>query len=84
MISPEQIYELVRLYSEFHGAIDPTEPVVLRAEIRFHEYLQELHAADAADLEFHRRTDLNGWGDWIRCGDFVGDKRVRWLDLVWY
>src|SRR4051812_7519093 len=33
--SKEQLAELVRLYSEFHGAIDPTDPAVLKAGLLF-------------------------------------------------
>ena len=53
MISQEQSAELVRLYSLFHGAIDPTEPAVLKAEEEFHALLRALHNTHAADLPFH-------------------------------
>ena len=52
MISQEQLLELVRLYSEFHGAIDPTEPAVLTAEEQFHLLLKSLHVTHAPDLPF--------------------------------
>ena len=53
MISQEQIAQLVRLYAEFHGAIDPTEPAVLKAEEGFYTLLRSLHDTHAADLPFH-------------------------------
>ncbi|MBI2928435.1 MAG: hypothetical protein HYY24_22425 [Verrucomicrobia bacterium] len=52
MISSEQVAELVRLYSEFHGAIDPTEPAVLRAEEAFIALLRSLHSTHAVDVPF--------------------------------
>jgi hypothetical protein len=53
VISKEQIAELVRVYSEFHGAIDPTEPAVLRAEAAFFALLRSLHSTHAAEVPFH-------------------------------
>lgn len=52
MISEAQLSELVRLYSEFHGAIDPTAEAVLRAEDQFFANLKSLHASHAADVSF--------------------------------
>lgn len=52
MISKEQIAELVRLYSEFHGALDPTTPAVLKAESDFHALLRKLHTTHALDLPY--------------------------------
>ncbi|MBI4026695.1 MAG: hypothetical protein HY360_17055 [Verrucomicrobia bacterium] len=51
MISRKQVAELVRWYSEFHGAIDPFAPEILKAEKAFFEKLKSLHAAHAADLK---------------------------------
>ena len=53
MISKEQIAELVRVYSEFHSAIDPTDPIVLHSEREFHAMLHKLHQTHAIDLPFH-------------------------------
>jgi hypothetical protein len=53
LISKEQIAELVRLYSEFHSAIDPSEPAVLESERQFYAMLHQLHETHASDLPFH-------------------------------
>jgi len=53
LISKEQIAELVRLYSEFHGAIDPTAPAVLQFEREFYALLHTLHTSHAPDLPFN-------------------------------
>ena len=52
MISRDQIAELFKLYSEFHGAIDPFAPDVLKAEESFYERLHSLHSTHAADVPF--------------------------------
>jgi hypothetical protein len=52
LISKEQLAELVRLYSEFHSAIDPTDPHVLEAERQFHNFLHQLHLVNALDISF--------------------------------
>ena len=52
MISKEQLGKLVHLYAEFHGALDPTEPAVLKAEQEFYALLSSLHNTHAADLSF--------------------------------
>ena len=52
MISKEQIAELVNLYSEFHGAIDPLAPEVVKSEEAFYELLRSLRVTHAPDLPF--------------------------------
>ena len=52
MISKEQLAELVRLYSVFHGAIDPTHPQIIQAEEDFFAMLRSLHMAHAPELPF--------------------------------
>ncbi len=52
MISKEQIAELFRLYSEFHGALDPFASDVLKSEEAFYQLLRSLHATHAPDMSF--------------------------------
>jgi hypothetical protein len=53
LISNEQLAELVRLYSDFHSAIDPTDPAVIEAERQFFAFLHKLHEVHASELPFH-------------------------------
>jgi hypothetical protein len=53
VISKEQLTELVRLYSEFHSAIDPTAAPVLQAENEFFALLHQLHITHAPELPFN-------------------------------
>ena len=52
MISSDQLAKLVALYSEFHQALDPFQPSVLKAEVEFFEMLRSLHATHAPDVPF--------------------------------
>jgi hypothetical protein len=53
LIAKAQLAELFRLYSDFHGAIDPTEPAVLKAEAEFFALLHTLHNTHATDISFN-------------------------------
>jgi hypothetical protein len=50
VIPEEQIAKLVQLYSEFHQALDPFHPDLLKAEKEFFELLNVLHSTHAADV----------------------------------
>ena len=51
-IPAEQFQELLRLYNEFHTAIEPTDPAVVTAEQAFHRLLRTLHEAHAHSIPF--------------------------------
>jgi len=68
VISEERLARLVALYSEFHQALDPFHPSVLKAEKEFFELLHSLHTTHAADLSYDdfrryavRRCKLHLW-----------------------
>ena len=52
MIPESQFARLVALYSEFHQALDPFHPEVLKAENEFFELLHSLHITHAVDLPY--------------------------------
>jgi len=52
VISEDQLAKLVALYSEFHQALDPFEPAVLKAEKDFFQLLHSLHAIHGADVPY--------------------------------
>lgn len=51
-IPDEQFQELLRLYNEFHTAIEPADPAVLVAEQAFYSLLRTLHKAHASSISF--------------------------------
>jgi hypothetical protein len=52
VIPDDRIARLVKLYSQFHQALDPFHPDVLRAEKGFYELLNTLHNTHAPDVPY--------------------------------
>ena len=52
MIPESQLARLIALYSEFHRALDPFHPAVIKAETEFFELLQSLHTTRAFDVPY--------------------------------